>query len=135
MDVLVPSLYSPWSPADNPYLGMPYTTAWTLAAADTLTVAKSFAAQYGIPVAPYVGLRFYHSQPPYLNTYVDAGFFQKMLATVSNPNYSCEGAVFWDWGPFGGPAYANDGTDVWNTSAPWYTSTFQYFSAPSRMAH
>ena len=82
---------------------------------------------------PFIGLRYYHAQnePRYQFKYIDKAFFRAMLQQVASSAYRCEGVVFWDWGTFGGPNYANDGTDVWSTSAPWYVATFVFFSAPA----
>jgi hypothetical protein len=130
MDVLSPSLYAPWSAADNPGLGMSHITAWTLAASDTLAVSHGFANEFGLTTVPFIGLRYYHGAPATLNHLVEQPLFQAMVTTISSPQFNCEGAVYWDWGAFGGPNYANDGTDTWNTSAPWYLATFAHFSAP-----
>lgn len=134
LDFLAPSLYAPWSPSDDAGLAVNHVTAWENGSAELLSEARSLASAYGLALIPFIGLRYYHEEQAstYYFKYIDATFFQAVLNQVTRTSYGCEGAVYWDWGPFGGPGYADDGSDVWSTSHPWYTVTSSFFKAPPR---
>ncbi len=126
VDFLAPSLYAPWAADKDPELGS-HVTAWKTSVESTLPMLTGL----GLPVIPYLGLRYYDNiGSTYRYKYVEAPFFQTMLDTVTAPKYGLAGAVYWDFAGYGGPGYANDGTDVWNANANWYQLTFSYFKAP-----
>jgi hypothetical protein len=144
VDALMPSLYASWSPDQTDA----YILNWQKVATETLSEASTAALSNKLGLIPFIGLRYYNDarirhgvcmSGSYQGRFVDASFFSKMLQLITQ-RFSADGIVYWDWGGYGGPTVkdvsgnavtctANDGSNVWSTSAPWYVTTFSLFVA------